>query len=833
MGERLCFERFELRPRERLLLHDGVPVRLGARAFDLLLALVAHRDRLVTKSELLDSAWPGLVVEEANVQVQVSALRKVLGPRAIATIPGLGYRLALDVQAEGGATRPVVTGDGRHPLPDDGDPLLGREAELQTLATLLDEHRLVTLTGPGGVGKTRLALAAARARVETAPGDIGWVDLAALDTIDGVAPAIAHAAGLALGRGEPALALRHALAARRLLLVLDNAEHLAGALAEWLAGLMEAAPGLRLLVTSQVPLHLRGEQVLALDPLELPAPGASLAAARSCAAMQLLERRARAVDRRFVVDETTLAPLVALCRRLEGLPLALEMAAARLPVLGVQGLGPLLAAPLDRLQAPLAALPARQRSLRRTLEWSHALLGEAEQRLLRRLSVFAGPVRLELVQQALADAQFDDWGVLDALAGLVDKSLVKLAALEPPRYRLLDTTRHFAAEQLAAHGETEAMQRRHGQVMAAWVESLQPRMRLEPGLTWQAAYGADYDELALAFDRAAQRGDAEVAAALLLPLRQIDQLRGLVSSSTRRLPAAVALLGRAGPRAEARLHTFIASCGWTEPPGGCRADSTRRALALWRGLDSPHDLHGALALAATQCAREGDIAAAQALLAEARALERPAWPARARLPRQVHEAWVAGLAGDAPRERALLQEALQRLLAEGEADLALALRVLLADAALAGGETEAVLALTRDALERREGAGPEHQLGPAWSLRAQALLVAGDHDAARAAALRALDRLPPDDAQRDPLLATVAVLMAAGGRPADAARLIGHLRAQPLSWPLPARVQALTEDALNGVATRLGAEQAGQLLAAGAGLPAEAASRLARSGVTE
>lgn len=831
MSDSLRFDRFELRPRARQLLCDGVPVRLGARAFDLLLTLVAHHDRLVTKSELLDHAWPGLVVEEANVQVQVSALRKVLGAQAIATIPGLGYRLAVELAPAAGAAPPPAGCPNN--LGAELDDLIGRDADLHALDTLLAAHRLVTLLGPGGVGKTRLAQAAARARCSAAIEGVWFVDLAAHASIDAVAPAIARAAGLALGSGAPEAALRQALVARRVLLVLDNAEHLATPLAGLLATLLEAAPGLRLLVTSQCALHLRGEQVLALAPLEVPAEGATLAAARACAAVQLLERRARAVDRRFEVGPATLAPVVALCRRLEGLPLALEMAAARLPILGVQGLQPLLAAPLDRLQTALPDLPARQRSLRRTLEWSHALLGPAEQRLLRGLAVFAGAVRLETVQRVLADEGLDDWVLLDALAGLVDKSLVKLDQLEPPRYRLLEVTRLYAAEQLAAHGQTAAMQRRHGQAMAAQVEALQPRMRREPGMTWQATYLADYDELALAFERAAARGDAGVAAALLLPLRQIDQLRGLFSSSSRRLPAAVALLGHADPLAQARLHTFIASCGWIEPPGASRADSTHRAVALWRGLDSPHDLHGALALAATQAAREGAFAAAQALLDEARALEQPAWPARARLPRQVHEAWVAGIAGDAARERALLQEALARLLAEDEAELALAVRVLLADAALAGGEVVAALALTREAIERRAGVAPTHQLGQAWSLHAQALLAAGDRDAARAAAAQALDLLPPDEARRVDLLAAIAALAAGRGRAAGAARLLGHVDAQPRVQPPPAPLRAALHEARRRVEARLGTEPAGALAAAGAQLPGEAATLLARECLAE
>lgn len=833
MSERVCFDGFELRPDERLLLRDGQPVRIGARAFDLLLVLVAHRDRLVTKAELLDQAWPGLIVEEANIQVQVSALRKVLGPRAIATIPGLGYRLSVAAEPAAPAPRPAPPADEQccpTNLPDSLEPLVGRDEDLRAVDALLEVHRLVTLLGAGGIGKTSLALAATRGRRGSALDGLWWVDLAALSSPEQLVPGIALAASLPIGSGDPVAGLRHALGARRVMLVLDNGEHLAAPLAGLLRTLLEGAPGLRVLVTSQQALGLAGEQPYRLAPLALPHQDDSLAAARASPAVQLLERRAQAVDRRFRIGDTNLAATIGLCRQLDGLPLAIEMAAARLPILGFQGLQPLLAAPLDRLRSPRHDLPERQRSLRRTLEWSHSLLGVAEQALLRRLSVFAGSFGLEVVQHAAGFDPLDDWTVLDALAGLVDKSLVKLVELEPPRYRLLETTRLYAGEQLEAHGEGAVMQLRHGQAMAAFVEAALPRVRHQAAVRWPAAFLSDYDDLARAFDRAVLRGDAEVAATVLLPLRQIDQLHGLFSSSGRRLAGAQALLARAGPLSQARLHTFIATCGWADPPEGSRFESAHRAVALWRGLDRPHDLHGALAIAASVSARRGDHEAAQALLAEARSLERPDWPTRVQVVRLIHEAWVAGHRGDLGGELEQLRTALHLCERDHEPEMALAVRMLLAEAALDGGEPATSIALARAVIDAAPLAGAAGQLGLAWGLLGAALLVTGELAGARTAVAQAMELLPADAAHRHDLLRTVAVLAAEAGDPACAARLLGHVEAAagpaaPASVVVAAQARATRET----LAATLGAAQAEALHEAGGLLTADEAHRLARA----
>jgi predicted ATPase len=526
-------ERFgsvEIQPAQRRVLIDGQARPLGARAFDMLLALMERRDRIVGKNELLDLVWPGVVVEENNLPVHVSALRKLLGPGAITTIPGRGYRFTLvdeaaeptpptvqvapnvgvaAIQADGGAPGDAVEpatstpAAGRFDQPGDTEPIIGREEEVYDIVALLVEHRLVDIVGAGGMGKTRLARAVMRRLREDFVDGVWWVDLAPLTQADQVAPAIASALGVTVntardssprkdkgsdqanqrgnsngaGNGrydDTAAELAHALGPRsRMLLVLDNCEQVAAGVAQVVTTLLQGLPMLRTLLTSRTPMHLAAEQVWRLEALQVPAIGASLDQARACGAFELFEARARACDRRFAIDAAKLPLAIDLCRRLEGHALSIEMAAARVPQVG---LAPLL----DRLDERLRMLrshdrlqPARQQTLRATLDWSCSLLDDTQRTVLHRLAVLAGWFDLATAQQTAADATtIDAWGALDALSTLVDHSLVQVSitgddaslvdpdpatptdrrcadGIGTPRYRLAETTRLYAREQLA------------------------------------------------------------------------------------------------------------------------------------------------------------------------------------------------------------------------------------------------------------------------------------------------------------------------------------------------------------------------------------------------
>ena len=457
------------------VLIDGTPAKIGARAFDVLLALVERRERVVPKRELMDLVWPKLVVEEGNLLVHMVALRKLLGPRAIATIPGRGYRFALpidavigDRSAESAPPSAAIRGN----LPASPRAVRSRAGPGRQCDALLREHAVVSIVGAGGIGKTRLALAAAAAARFELPDGRWWVELAPINEGAQVPSSIAGALGMQLPAGRPPQeALAMALASKSLLLVLDNCEHLADDIAPLIDLLRARAPNVRLLVTSQESLKCRDEQVYRLGALAVPA-SAQLEEATEFGAVALFVERAHAVDSRFRLANDNVEVVVDICRRLDGIPLAIELAAARVPLLGVHGLHARLNQMFNVLTGGTRMKLRRHQTLRAALEWSHGLLSADEQTVFRRLGVFAGGFTLELAQQIVDDEHIDQWLVLDLLGHLVDKSLVIADGEAEPRYRLLETTRAFALEQLGAAGESEAMLRRHAQVICELMASI-------------------------------------------------------------------------------------------------------------------------------------------------------------------------------------------------------------------------------------------------------------------------------------------------------------------------------------------------------------------------
>ena len=405
------FGRFELQPTRRQLVAEGRPVGLGQRAFDVLHALIQRRERLVTKSELLDIVWPGVVVEENNLQVQISALRKLLGPQAIATIPGRGYRFtALIEGAAAGspgsaASNPAQTVAPTGPpvapqsnLPTELPVLYGRDADLVALSALIDAHGLVTVVGAGGIGKSRLAQAVAHAQAGRRPDGAWMVELAGLSDPALLPNAVAQVLHITLtGQGDALEALVVGMARRTALLVLDNCEHMLDAVAALVQAVQSNAPNVRLLATSQEPLHLPAEQQFRVLPLAVPT-ATTADHWREFGAVALFEARVRAVDPRFALTDESLPLAVDICRRLDGLPLAIEMAAARVATLGLRPVRDKLDARFKLLTGGSRATLRRHQTLRAALEWSHQLLNDAEQAVFRRLGVFAGGFTMEMAQ---------------------------------------------------------------------------------------------------------------------------------------------------------------------------------------------------------------------------------------------------------------------------------------------------------------------------------------------------------------------------------------------------------------------------------------------------
>jgi predicted ATPase/DNA-binding winged helix-turn-helix (wHTH) protein len=473
--DRYRFDRFELALAERQLTIAGEPATLGARAFDLLLALIERRDRVVAKSELLDLVWPGLVVEENNLQVQVSTLRKLLGADAIATVAGRGYRFVARLLAEagGGAAAGAKPAPPPTNLPQPRTRFIGREAALADCARLLATSRLITLSGIGGCGKTRLAQELARQQLDAFADGVWFVDLAPLQDGDRVVAVVAATLGVAEVDGTPlASRLADHVATRRLLVVLDNCEHVIDAVVGVVESMLAASPALHLVATSREAFGIAGEQIYPVRSLALPAAD-ELAAIGDSEAVRIFVDRARLVEPGFALDAGNCAVVAEICRRLDGIALAIELAAARVAVLSVDEIRTRLDDRFRLLTGGGRALP-RHQTLQATMNWSYDHLAPPEQELFRRLSVFAGGCTLAAAVHVAAGD--DEYAVLALLTALHDKSMlgVEREALAAPRYRMLETVRQYAGERLAESGEGDTIRGRHLRYCVALAEQTEP-----------------------------------------------------------------------------------------------------------------------------------------------------------------------------------------------------------------------------------------------------------------------------------------------------------------------------------------------------------------------
>lgn len=462
IGE-VAFGAFRLVPHERALYRHGVPVRLTGRAFDLLVALVERAGTVVGKDELIACVWPRTVVEEGNLRVHIGALRKALGSDQpyVENVVGRGYSFVAPVHAP---PAPAIVPPPCSLLP--AQPrLVGRAQVLDHLVRELAGTRLLTIAGPGGMGKTSVAQALAARAAPRFGRHVHVADLAPLGDPALLAGTVAQAFGLAAPQSAAALAeeLPRALRTRPALLVLDGCEHLIDAVAALAAALLGRTSGLRIVATSREPLRADGEHVFRLPPLAVPVVQApeqppDPVALATYPSVQLFVERASA-DGGFALDAHNAAAVADICRRLDGIPLAIELAAGRASFFGVQELARRLS---DRFavltRGRRTALP-RHQTLRATLDWSHALLAPAEQAVLRRLAVFRGPFTPEGAAAVAGCGAIGAQAVAGHAAQLVAKSM--LAADADGRCRLLDTTRAYALEQLRAAGEERVVAESH------------------------------------------------------------------------------------------------------------------------------------------------------------------------------------------------------------------------------------------------------------------------------------------------------------------------------------------------------------------------------------
>ena len=543
----LCyaFGPFRLLPNQRLLLRHEQPVAIGGRAFDLLVHLVENRANYLGKASLKQMLWPDQSVPDHNLAVHLSTLRKALGPdaaRYIATVSGRGYRFVApvivapdDIHDRSGIPingTPVRTAlpvsSSTHNLPAPLTQLIGREAEVQTVRALLRESRLVTLTGPGGIGKTQVALEVARRMVPEEPDGVWLVGLAAVTDPQLVPAVIAAALQMQLAGEESYDSIARFLVDRAALVLLDNCEHLLQPVATAAELILKSCPSVTILATSREPLRCEGERLHGLPPLALPPftqpdAAAGLSAARlsveealAYPAVALLAERARFTLGRFEPADADAPPLVEICRRLDGIPLALELAA---PLLGLMSPKEVAERLDDRFRlltgGRRTALP-RQQTLKAAIDWSYELLAPPEQLLFRRLAVFTGTWTLDAALAVVADDMLAIERVLPLLTALVDKSLVVVES-QPPRtrYRFLETTRRYAAEQAALLDEPPRLAE-----LSAWLLSLGPEAnrswQITGDETWVAHYAQDANALRTALTWCFEPGgDHALGAALV------------------------------------------------------------------------------------------------------------------------------------------------------------------------------------------------------------------------------------------------------------------------------------------------------------------------------
>ena len=586
----VAFGRFSLSLRERRLQRDGQVVKLGSRAIDILIALVQQAPDVVGTRDLMMRVWPDTVVEDNNLRVHIASLRKVLGDGHVTNIPGRGYcfvspvvRTAIPVVASAAAANPP-----RSNVPSSLSRVIGREGILGELAAQVVEHRLVTVTGPGGMGKTTVAIAVAHALLANFAGDACFVDLAALGDAPQVLTAIAASLGVSLHSEDAVASLIAYVQTRHVLLLLDNCEHVIGVIAPMVERLVSEAARVHVLATSREPLRVAGERVVRIAPLAAPASDAGLTAEAAMAfpAIQLFVDRAVASGARVVLTDAEAAIVAQVCRGLDGIPLAIELAAGRVEAYGISGIAKLIENRFKLLWHGRRTALARHQTLGSMLDWSYNLLSSVERTVLRRLSILVGRFSLDDAIAITSDAALDHEQAVDLLGGLVDKSLIALES-DPHdlRYRLLDTTRTYASAKLDEHREREVIAHRHARYLCDCVEREVANLEDAPQLLFML--GNVRAALTWAFSDA---GDPHLGVRLAAGSARLFLGLSLLRECHRWVETALEQLGEAdrGTRKEMELQAALGvSLMFTRGNSPVAHAALARSLAVADDLDDP------------------------------------------------------------------------------------------------------------------------------------------------------------------------------------------------------------------------------------------------------
>ncbi len=479
----VSFGPFHLFAAERQLKKGDEPLQLGGRAFDTLIALVERAGEVVTQRELISRVWPDVTVEEANLRVHIANLRKALGDgredaRYIVTVPGRGYCFVAPVTAAApqfSPPREATVSDRLQSLPPRLTRMIGRDDTIRVLSAQLMTYRFVSIIGAGGVGKTTVAISVAHALLDGFNGAVFFVDLTALTDAKLVPTTVASALGFMTQTKDPLRSLPAFIGDRKILLVLDNCEHVIDSVAALAERVVGEAPQTHVMTTSREALRVEGEHVHLLYALDCPPEDVLTSAeALNYPAAQLFMERAVASGYGGVLNDID-APIVAtICRRIDGIPLAIELAASRAGPLGIRGVGELLDNRFSLLwRGRRTALP-RHQTLHAMLDWSYNLLSQHEKVVLGRLSVFVGDFALDAACSVAADAEIDQASSAKAITSLLAKSLIsKTESRGSTYYRLLETTRTFAAAKFTERGEANCVARRHAKFFSEFLQNEQ------------------------------------------------------------------------------------------------------------------------------------------------------------------------------------------------------------------------------------------------------------------------------------------------------------------------------------------------------------------------
>jgi predicted ATPase/DNA-binding winged helix-turn-helix (wHTH) protein len=565
------FGPFRLTQSERLLENGNAPVPIGGRSLDILIVLVERVGEIVSKDELIARVWPDVTVDEGSLRFHIAALRKSLGDgksgaRYVTNVAGRGYCFVAPVSrapprtpAAGGGSAP----DKVYNLPAHLARMVGRDAVVRSIATHLTTERFLTIVGPGGIGKTTVAIAVAHALLTEFDGAVHFLDLGSMGDPRLVASNLASTLRLPVSSDNAVPTVIDYLRDRRGLLVFDSCEHVIDAVAALGETLFMEAPRIHILATSRESLRVEGEHVHRLFPQDYPPDDAGLTAAEALGfpAIQLFVGRVAATAYAFVLSDSDARIAAEICRKLDGIALAIELAAGRVAAHGVAGTAALLRDRFSLLWQGRRTAAPRHQTLTATLDWSYHFLSEGERLTLCRLSVFAGPFTLDAARSVAAEDGGAVAFIVETLAALVEKSLVSASSIgERTVYRLLDTTRAYAKGKLANRGEGELAARRHAKYYLAYFGAAETDLNIIPAEDWRARYYPCLENVRAALDWSfSNSGDASIGVALAIASIPLWFELSLMEECRQRAEQALARLQDASiDRAEAEMRLLAA-----------------------------------------------------------------------------------------------------------------------------------------------------------------------------------------------------------------------------------------------------------------------------------